>query len=446
MATKRVWSGATGAANGDSWTDAYVTLQAALTALTTLGDIALVHQTHSEAPSADTNLAVNGTHTEVQPLQIIVVDKDNSDLPVSDYQASGNAEIDVTAGHYHLRFTGGAVHVWGHRFISEDAVSGSHFTSHCTYERCLWQIIATSDEDLTIDNGIIVRFKDSDIILSNAATNTTFSHLGGDDGGQLLVEGGSIATSNSNARLVEYIGVSNGHDRFEGVDLTGLDTGMTLVSIAGAVESMSCKFINCTLPGTEPALITGSLSNLRAGSEIVMTHDEPYRMQLARHNGTAIEETTIRRSGGASDGSIAYSLKIESDSNARESNPFKILLACQNYGNLSGKTLKIHFAQNSGSPTAIKDIDIWLEVSAAQASAQDWRSTRALPLAAGSDHTDESGSEDWRNGGGALSGYTEQSISASGFGTTQGLVYVWLCVARDFTTDNLYVCPKIEIA
>lgn len=444
MATYRVDSTATGADNGTSWTDAFPTLQGGLTAASSLGDIVLVDDGHNESPSADTNLAVNAAHTKEQPLQIVVVDKAD-DTPVSDYGASGNGEIDVTAGHYHIAFTGGAVKVWGMRFIAEDSVSAPQFTSHIRFERCYYALVPSSSEDLQPDAGIYVEFIDCDIDFGTTYV-VPFTFGSGDDGSQLFISGGSYIGGPTGARLVRADVDSNGKVLIVGCDLTGFNTSGAFVEVSGVLESLTVDFINNILPATEPALFAGAKTNLTPGSYIKMVGDEPYRFSQVLFNGTMVEETTIRRTSGASDGSTAYSLKIESDSSARESSPMRILLACQNYGDLSGKTLKVHFAQDSGAPTAIKDIDIWLEVSAAQASAQDWRTTRTLPLATGSDHTDESGSEDWRNGGGALSGYTEQSISASGFGTTQGMVYVWLCVARDFTTDNLYVCPKIEIA
>jgi hypothetical protein len=446
MATYYVWSGATGAADGTSKTDAYTTVQAGLTAATTLGDLVYVHKTHFENPSADMNLAVNSAHTREQPLQLVVVDMDSSDTPVSDYQASGNAELDVSAGGYHVVFTTGSVYVWGMRFKMTDSVSGTHFVNSQTFEQCRYEINTTNGELVQAGSRSKLVFIESDITWTGTG-NVRFYLASSSDGQSIEVYGGSFSTAAAASSFYEIGGDSNGKFYASGVDLTGMNTSGNVINIAGTSESCDVAVTNCKLPATEPTIIAGTLKNLPANSAVDVVFEEAFRRYSARFNGIAVEETTIRRASGASDGSTDFSLNVSSTSDARESSPYRVLLACQNYGNLSGKTLKVHFAQDSGAPTAIKDNDIWIEVHAATSTASDFTKTNPIPLAAGTNHTDESGSEDWRDGAGALSGYTEQSISASGFGTTQGMLYVWLCVAADYTTTNsLYVCPKIEIA
>lgn len=75
MATYYVNSGASGANNGSSWTDAYTAFGSAVTAATSAGDIIKVHYTHAEA------LAANTTYTFAQSVIVIAVDKDSSDAP-----------------------------------------------------------------------------------------------------------------------------------------------------------------------------------------------------------------------------------------------------------------------------------------------------------------------------------------------------------------------------
>lgn len=73
MATRYVYSGAGGANDGSSWTDAYTTYGAAITASTGAGDIIKVHYTHSENVAADT------TYTAANHIAVLSVDKDSSD-------------------------------------------------------------------------------------------------------------------------------------------------------------------------------------------------------------------------------------------------------------------------------------------------------------------------------------------------------------------------------
>lgn len=83
MATYYVWSGATGADNGSSWTDAYISFASAVTAASTKGDVIKVHKTHQEALGGATTYAFPNS------IFVVCVDKDNSDAL---------AEMDGTTG------------------------------------------------------------------------------------------------------------------------------------------------------------------------------------------------------------------------------------------------------------------------------------------------------------------------------------------------------------
>lgn len=74
MATIYVNSGAAGANNGTSWTDAYTSL--ASTSGAAAGDIVKVHNTHNQTLIANIAWA---SPTHANPVRIVCVDKDNSD-------------------------------------------------------------------------------------------------------------------------------------------------------------------------------------------------------------------------------------------------------------------------------------------------------------------------------------------------------------------------------
>jgi hypothetical protein len=73
MATYYVNSGAEGNDDGASWTNAFPTFGAAVTAATTANDVIKVHKAHSEELSADI------TYTFTANVRVFCVDKDNSD-------------------------------------------------------------------------------------------------------------------------------------------------------------------------------------------------------------------------------------------------------------------------------------------------------------------------------------------------------------------------------
>ena len=440
---------ATGLNDGSSWTDAYQTLQAAATAATLVNDIIYVKETSLETFGLDTSIAVNAAHTKLAPLRILVVDSTASDAPVSNYGTTGNGELNVS-GSFEIKFTTGSVYIWGLRYILIDSAAATDFGENVTFERCYYFMNNTGGENITFGTADVVTFIDTDIDFSSGNHQFDFTN----DCTGLKMFGGSITASGTSATrgLVAFNSTKSGWAKFYGVDLSAFNAARPLAEIPAAdSEGIDVSYVNCKFGGTRNPISVGDPIYMPQQSMISVAGSEAYLREEQQHNGALTTSTAIYRNSGATDGTTNFSFDIASTANATERQPYKILLAAQNYGNLSTKTLKVHFAQNSGgSPvTALKDTEIWITAYSPTSTAIDSRYSRGLPLAAGSTLTDESASEDWINTGVSpvsLGGYTEQSMSLSGFGTTEGVVRVYLNIAKDFSTDNLFVCPKIEIA
>lgn len=97
MATKYVNSGASGANNGTSWTDAWTSLGSAVAGCSA-GDTVKVHKTHDEIGSIDWSLP----GTLANPLIIICVDKDSSDSLSTGAAVGGNND-GTTANNLYIR-------------------------------------------------------------------------------------------------------------------------------------------------------------------------------------------------------------------------------------------------------------------------------------------------------------------------------------------------------
>jgi len=138
MATYYVNSGASGANDGSSWTDAYTTLGAAVTAASSTSDVIKVHVGHAET------LAANATYN-IKAAQIICVDKDNSDA----YSEQDGTTQYISGTNYNIQLLGASstnvtCFVYGLAFVvagtSGLMVAGSaNQSATFTFNKCkLW--------------------------------------------------------------------------------------------------------------------------------------------------------------------------------------------------------------------------------------------------------------------------------------------------------------------
>lgn len=435
-------SNAAGANNGTSWTDAWnagtqADWASAIAAATVAGDRIFVAHNNATVCSADLALTVNANHTKDNPLQIIVANSSTS-APVSNYGASGNGEIDGNSS-WDVTWYGN-FYIYGLRIQNHDSGSIDGAGASPVYERCYYNANKSlTGEVYSYSNGGEVTFIDCDINLANNDHSFTMWN----DACGFRMIGGSITTDANVTEIFTVTSTKSGFIELIGVDLTGINAATDLCSGA-ASEKLIVRADNCNWPATMPALWGGSSSDLTDLSSIIVTGDQNEASGYTRY-GTFLQETTIYRSGGATDGTNEYSLKIESNSVASRASPFRHLIAIDNPGDLDTLTIKVHFAQNSGA--ALTNEDIWIECLTPTSASVSSDTNRTDLSASGSTLTDESGNVDWRNGVSALASYSEQSCSVTVSGATTGLLYVVLCVAADFaTTNNLYVDPYPVIA
>ena len=431
---------------GTSWTNAWnagtqVDWTNAAAAITVAGDRLIVSDDNATVLGADTTFTAHANHTEDNPLQVIVASNDGGTAftPVSDYGASGNGEISGNAS-WHFK-PSGYVYFYGIRLTNFDSTDLVADDGLVTYERSLLQFNKVTAESYTFSNpGSSVILIDSDLDYSGASHAIKFNL----DACTFRMIGGAITTDASVARLLNVNSGFSGKVLFSGVDMSGLNAATDIFQ-GSANESFHGRLPNCKFPATLPTIWGSALTNLGTASDIIVTQEAPYQLFAQYRYGNIREETTIRRSGGADTGAQTYSFKCEATSAAGRTAPLRHLLAIADPGSLASVTVKVHMASNTG--VALKNDQVWIDISAPTSAGVFNGTSRNNLGATPAIYTDESGSEDWRNGGGALAGYQEQSMSVTPGLATTGPLYVWLCVAEDFaTTNNLYVCPKLDIA
>lgn len=228
-----------------------------------------------------------------------------------------------------------------------------------------------------------------------------------------------------------------------GVDLSNFASTLNLV-MAGASQGAKVVFRNCKMPASwSGSLVTTPSVGIRVELWNCSATDTNYAMWIEDYEGTIKHETTIVRTGGASDGDTPISWRMASTANAEW--PAIILRSPEifipNTTTGASKTLTVEIAQD-GTTTALNDDEIWLEVEYLGTSgtplalfATDAKATFLTSAAAQTDST-----EAWSGLGGSNK---KQKLSVTFTPQEEGVYIARVCLAKASTT--VFVDPLVTV-
>jgi hypothetical protein len=357
MASYYVRSGAGGSANGTSWANAYLTLAAAFSGKAA-GDTFYVSEDHAETQASTITLTSPGTLAN--PCKVVCVDHAGSVPPVSaDLRTTGT----ITASGANVMNLGGSAYV-----------SGITLSAGVTLQ-------------LAVDNQIWV-FKDSSLRLSGAGggsigftgglqgsasvlrlINTTLKFGGTGqtlnvitgtfqwyDTPSAFVSGGTIPTT-----VFTFTATRSALVDVRGVDLSAVGSGKTLFGNGASTGPIIGTLQNCKIDAAVTIAATPStpgctfIDTWRVGASGVNYNQGRYR-----YEGSLVEETTIVRSGGASNGTTGISWKIVTTANSSwfvpfESPPIDI------WNDTTGSSVTATVEGIWGGGSVPNNDDIWIE-------------------------------------------------------------------------------------
>jgi hypothetical protein len=439
MANIYVYSAAAGAGTGADWANAYVTLKAAAEAAgTAAGDSIWVSQDHAETTGSA--LSVTFKNTAAAPGTVACVSRAGSVPPVAADLAT-TATV-TTTGASTMTLNGGTTYIYGITFSTGSGAVNSAFTAASTnntaiyFKNCTlikagttgtsaFVFAAAAAGRIWLDNvkfGFGVVGDSINIRGYCSWFNTPTSALSG-----AVVPTSLIATSTATGNLV-----------VDDVDLSAF-TG-TLVNNASGLSAQH-TFINCKLaPGV--VVVGGSVSQVGDAVAALINCDSGatnYRTEKYAYTATQTTETTIVRTGGASDGTTPISWKIVTTANAKPNFPFECLPITVWSDTTGAKTVSIYgYWDNAAVPN---NDDIWIEV--------DYLGSAATPLGTlatsgkasflATNGAIPSDTSTW--GGGDTT--TRFKMSATLTTALKGPITVRVKVAA--ATKTFYVDPKIEI-
>lgn len=442
MSIYYVKSGAAGSADGSSWTNAYTTLAAALTAHAGGNTFYVSHQ-HAESAGAGNTMTASAT--AATPDLIICVN-DGAEPPTA---VATTATI-TTTGNFAIIINGYA-YFYGISFSAGTGASaGSHIqmgsTAGCrlTFDSCALAIASTHASPRLI-TGFAVNTSDKDGIIEWINTSVGF----GNAAQGILYRGVPLVWKNKASAIAGtapttlFLPPSADHSgtvTVSGVDLSAI-AGGNLVDVA-QTNYTSFKFQDCKLHASTVIVTGTSIGVGGTAVEVINCDGADTNYRYFAHRpllGEVFSETTIVRDLGCSDGTTRLARKMVSTANTGFYTP----LAgewIEFWDEATGaQTISIQIVTDN---VTLTDAEAWIEVESLNTSGFPLSSITtdraASILATPANQT--TSTVGWTTTG--LTTPVKQVLSAAITTAEKGIVRARVMLAKASTT--LYYDPKIS--
>ena len=365
MAVYYVWSGATGSGTGATWANAFTTLTLAF-ATEAAGDTLYVAHDHNETSATAVTLTSSGTATAIT--KVVCVNRAGSVPPVSaDRRTTGQVS---TTGATAAVTCNGFTHYDGIIFNNSNTGASGGFILPGTssqalrFDNCSFRFVgASGSATMLLGNagsatGTWVEFNNTTLSFGAVGQNVSLSSVFKWRNTASALIGAAVPTtlfSPTAGRGIELECI--------GVDLSAAGSGKTLVTGISSTTFGRYKFIDCKLNASVTKVTTTIASHgsheadfLRSGATGVN-----YVVSRYRISGTLDQETTIVRTGGATDGTTPISWKVVTTASCNYSLPYECPpIAIWNDTTGSARTATIEGIWGGGAVPL--DSEIWVEL------------------------------------------------------------------------------------
>ena len=422
--------------NGSTWGLAKATLVGAA-AIDAAGDAIYLSQSHAESGGAVVAVFAG---TMANPVKIIA-GNDSAEPPIAVSAASLISSSSITlSGSYYLY--GLTLQAATSILPNAQSASNSVTLDHCS----LITTGTTAGGFFSI--GSANNFTQKAVLLDCTYKFSGSSNIGCATAGVVEIKGGSFVSGTSTPSAGVFAGANDRTGSrllIDGLDMTNLASTVnifrTFVS-PGLFQIRNSKL---------PASWSGSLCNatpLATGQRFEMHNcdsgDTNYRLWVQEYSGSIKTETTLVRTGGASDGTTGYSLVMATTANANASVAPLVSPEVSIWNDTTGgsKTVTVEILHDSA--TNLTDGEIWLEVQYLGTSGAPLGSfisdAKADILATAADQS--ASSETWTTTG--MSNPNTQKLSVTFTPQEKGYIQAKVYLAK--ASKTVYVDPKLTVA
>lgn len=366
--------------NGSTWALAKATLVGAA-GIDAAGDSIWLSQSHAESSATSQTIPLAGT--KASPVRVIA-GNDAASPPTTTATASvsttgaNGITISGSAYFYGITFSSGSGAVNAPLALNNVATTADAIE---IFDTCSLISAATGSASF-INIGAVGASNNepTKTVWLNSDAKVSGASASIDVYGDLQWRGGSILSGNATTgKLFRAGSVSRPPSvDVDSVNFTNLSASCPMVD---ATRAGKYRFANCRLPASwTGGLITGTpTANFRAEMINCDSADTNYRLWVEDYAGSIIDETTLVRSGGATDGTTPVSWKMATTANANELVVPLVSpeMAIWNETTAASKTVTVEILHDSA--TALTDAEVWLEV--------EYLGTSGVPLGSiASDH------------------------------------------------------------
>jgi hypothetical protein len=434
--------------DGTTWALATATI-AGIEGVDSAGDHIFVADAHAESTAASISIDIAGTPASPSWILCVV---DTGD-PASPTTLATTGTISTT-GASNITING-SFYCYGLKFTSGSTSSNTSLGFFSTaadatqvYEQCDFILGTTNSGGRITFNGVQAEthceWKNCDVQFGNLGQGINHS------GGHFRWRGGSVLSGSVPTTLFTATHSSRpGSIYIEGVDLSNL-LFITNIFTASVQTHDPVVIRNCKLPTSwNASLVTGTIS--APGNRYEMWNcdatDTNYRLWVEDYAGSVKSETTVVRTGGASDGTTTFSWKMVSSANAEYPVISLVSPEMVKWNDTPGaKTVSVeivHDSQGAGTGSDLQNDEIWLEVQYLGTSGfplGSFASSAKVVLGTATDYTNSS--ETWTTSG--LTTPVKQILTAPFTTAEKGFIHAKVHLGK--ASKTVYVDPELTVS
>lgn len=433
--------------DGSTWALANASIAGAITDAAA-GDTIYVSDAHNESITTNTTWTFPGTNAAPN----LIICGDDAAEPPTAVSTAGAISVNAAGS---LTFAGSLYWYGGVISGGTSGASNIVFGNNVNQSRVVLEDVTLrlrGGTTATIGLGNTTANVQHELELRNCLIRgSSASHRIAVTGGSFVWRGGGIESGGTAwTGLVSAFGISGRQaGRFvgESLDLSNLDATAQIFPSSAAGPFLA-KLMNCKLPSSFTGTLAGSAittPGYRAEAWNVDETDTNYRLWIEDYAGAIKSETTLVRTGGASDGTTGISWRMATSADAEY--PTHILrsppIASEWIDSTgSSKTVTVEILHDSA--TALDDDEVWIEVQ--------YLGTSGFPLGVIGDDSkadvlatpaaQTTSSETWTTTG--MTNPNKQKLAVTFTPQEKGVALVTVCVAK--ASYTLYVDPLATVA